>query len=370
MIRVLQIGLSHNPGGVENCIINYYRFLNRSEFSFDFADIYGCGLAYSEEIMRLGGKIHILSNFKKAPFKMAAQLRDILRQNRYDIVHINMLSAANLIPVYISCRSQNKPAVIVHSHNAGTPSGKIRNTLHKVNVMKLRKFPVEKWACSISAGKWMWGESFDFSDVIPNAIDITRFQHNTIARTRLREECGFQEANIIIGFVGRLCEEKNVLFFPEILMELKKLSPEYKMLIIGDGVQMRALVEKFNRFRLSQDVYFAGSHNDVSQWFSAMDALILPSIFEGLGLVGVEAQANGLPCFVSDRVPNELDLTGAVTYLPIQNGATVWAEAIHNILRNLPVKRNKFPDEYQLDHAVKHLEKRYLLLNNKRYTYQ
>lgn len=365
MIRILQIGLSAFPGGIETCIVNYYRFINKSKFRFDFAVIQGDSLAYADELMELGSQIFILKNYKKFPIENALQLSNILNQNEYDIVHINTCSAANPIPVKISCSCKKNPIVIVHSHSSNLAPGKLRKIMNAANRGKLRSMPVEKWACSERAGDWLWGESFETVNVIPNAINISRFRRDPIARERLRKKCGFQTSDNVVGFVGRLYDQKNVLFLPEILEGLRRLSPNYKMVVVGDGDMKALLTDKFGRLGLSQYVHFTGVCKDASPWYSVMDAFVLPSISEGLPVVGVEAQACTLPCFVSDHITEELNITGAVKYLPIDQGAKIWADAIHMALLDNAELRYTFPKEYDITYAVRRLEERYLSLMNR-----
>jgi len=357
MIRVLQIGLNSNPGGIENCILNYHRFINKQEFVFDYIDIYGRGLAYSDEIVSLGGKIYNLSNYKKKPLSVLRQLKQIVKFNKYDIIHINILSAANLIPILAVYKVPS--VIVIHSHNSNIPSGLLRKILNNLNLKLLRNLSIEKWACSIKAGQWMWGEDFCPQNVIPNAIDTEKFSPNLYIREIIREKCGFMDSDIVVGFVGRFSEQKNVLFIPDIFVELKKRSNKFKLLLVGDGVLKKELKRKFQNLNLESDVFFSGVQMDTSVWYQAMDIFILPSLFEGLPVVGIEAQSLGIPCFISDRVTDEINITKKVNYLSIDNGAHIWAEAICTVQ---PYVNKSFPQEYNISFAVKKLENMYKLL--------
>ncbi len=360
MIKILQIGLGLGCGGVGNTIMNYYRHIDRNEFAFDFVDIYGHGITYADEIKQMGGKIYTLDNFKKKPLKSAIQFHKVLQDNHYDIIHINLSSAANLIHIMLSCAHSCSPKVIAHAHCSGIRSGILRNLLHNINHRKLCNMPVEKWACSMSAGQWLWGKDFNEKNIIPNAIDTQRFSWNEVKRNLYRNQMGFQDSDYVIGYVGRLTEEKNVLFLPEILFELRRLSSDYKMLIIGDGMLRKVLEEKIKKIQLEKYISFVGYHEDTSGWYSSMDSFVLPSKFEGFGLAGLEAQACGIPCFVSENIPLELNVTKRLHYLSINNGAGVWASAI----AKQRVFQNKFsseiPNEYKISFAALELERRYI----------
>lgn len=357
MIHVLQIGLGSNFGGIENCILNYFRHIDRKIFSFDFIDMYGKGLAYSAEIKKLGGKIYELPSYKKHPLIMAYKLQKIIEENNYDIVHINMLSAANIIPVLIVAKYNNE--IIIHAHNTSVPSGMMRRVMNWFNVRKLRRMTVEKWGCSILAGKWMWGDGFDAKNVMPNAVDTKEFVFNPMVREKIRKQNGLREDDIVIGFVGRLSEQKNVLFLPEILFCLKHISEKYKLLLVGDGNLRKKLEKKVAKMDLGKEVFWAGLQSNTSQWYQAMDVFVLPSLFEGLPVVGVEAQAVGLPCFFSEQITEEIALRKNVYFLPINKGPYVWANAIHKRGTEHSGKNGVFPEKYDISYASKRLEDKY-----------
>jgi len=289
---------------------------------------------------------------------MAKELKKIIKENHYEVVHINMLSAANLLPVTVACKN-SKGAVVVHSHNTTVPSGILRLLMNQLNLCKLRSMPVEKWGCGVKAGKWMWGNGFKEGQVVPNAIDTEKFVRNLQKRDMLRKKCGFLKSDVVIGFVGRFSEQKNVLFLAEILSCIKKKSFKYKLLLIGDGVLKEKLEEKFRFYNVMDSVYFTGLQKDTSVWYQAMDVFVLPSFFEGVPVVGIEAQAAGLPCFISDRISDEMNITGLVKYLPINKGGKIWADAIDGDLKKKDEKGIIFPKEYQIEYAAKQLEKRY-----------
>ncbi len=365
MIKVLQIGLGSNPGGIESCILNYNRHIDISKIRFEYADIYGKGIVHTDEILQLKGKVYQLHNYKKYPFRTAKELKEILICRNYDVVHINMLSAANLIPVKTACK-YSRGAVIVHSHNSAVPSGILRIILNKLNLHTLRCMPVVKWGCGLKAGRWMWGDMFKADNVVPNAIEVDKFIRNSETRNVLREKCNFAEDNIVIGFVGRFSEQKNVLFTVNIMYCLLKKSSKYKLLLVGDGELRGELEKKVKDSGLVDKIYFAGIQNNVSVWYQVMDAFILPSFFEGMPVVGIEAQAAGLPCFVSDRVSDEIDLTGSLEFLPIDKGGKVWADAIDGKLRKSHWEKVALPKEYQIQYAVQQLEKKYKKITSNR----
>ena len=292
------------------------------------------------------------------------ELKKLLEEVHYDIIHIQINRLLNGIPIFIPYFYARKAIIIGHSHTTRLPEstplfGKL---LHQKNTVLLRKLCIEKWACSSLAGKWLWGETFNNDNIIPNAIDAKHFAFNEATREVYRKRCGFCDENKVIGFVGRFTEEKNILFLPDILMQLKKISPSYKFLIVGNGRLENALRDGFKKLHLDSSVCFVGEVQDAAPWYSAMDALVLPSFFEGLPVVGIEAQANGLPCFVSNTITKELDITKTVHYLPVNNASEIWANAIHKTLKKRNLGNICFPKEYDIEFSIKQLEERYLKL--------
>lgn len=360
MIRVLHVGLSNNPGGVENLVLNYYKNIDRRQIEFDYLDIYGEGIAFSNEIEELGGKIYIVSNYKKHPLKAKKEITNLLKRCTFDIVHIHMQSAANLLPVNIAANNK-KVKVICHSHSSSTPKGNLRKIFDVVNKRKIRSYPVNKWACGVRAGVWMWGEEFDSSNIIPNAIDYKLYRKNESIKNKLKNKLGFTEKDIVIGFVGRFGDEKNTFFLIEVLKELLKISNNYKLLTVGGNGLYDLFLKKISDEKLDNNYYSAGIQSSTYEWYQMMDCFLLPSFFEGFPMVGVEAQAAGLPCFLSDKIAKEIDISRNVKFLSIEgeNAPKEWAIQINNEINSRNSESSNFPELYKIEYAAKILEKKY-----------
>lgn len=361
-LKILQVGLSKTLGGMESFVMNYFRNIDKEHFSFDFADIYGEGIAYEDEIKKMGGRIFLFPNYKKHPFKMEKEYLKILEQEKYDIIHINTLSCANIIAVKAACKYK-KSKIIVHSHNSSLPSGIIRHIMHLNNKVIINRLPVNKWACGIKAGKWMWGDSFNKENVVCNAVDTQKLVFNRQIRLKLRNSCGFSEQNFVIGFVGRFCEQKNVLFLLSVLEKLQKVNSEVRLLMVGDGTLKEEFVRNACEKNLNDFIYYAGFQKNVSEWYSAMDCFVLPSIFEGLPFVVIEAQAAGLQSYISNLVTSEVKVTNCVEYLPIDNDGSEWANKIAEFYCKYGIgyrHNEKIPDKYDINKSCKNLENKYL----------
>lgn len=358
MIQVLQIGFSSNPGGVENIVMNYYSMIDKAKFQFDFLDIYGDGIAFSERIQELGGKVIVMPNYKKHPITFFRFLTELLKKGKYDIVHIHMQSLANILPILAGKFSGNVQ-IICHSHSSSVPNGLARKVLNWVNTYIIRHMDLHKWACGLRAGYWMWGKDFSRDNVIPNAIDRTKYCRDLAVRESLRRSCGFTEEEIVLGFVGRFGEEKNTFHLLDVLEELLNRSDHYRLLTVGGNDLYEDFVKIAQERELSKYIYCAGIQSDTYRWYSAMDAFLLPSFFEGFPLVGVEAQSAGLPCFFSNSISDEIKICDAVDFLPIGEGtATLWATCIENRMAQ-PWQRREFCEQYDIRYATKYLEKKY-----------
>lgn len=366
MIHVLHIGLSSNPGGVENFVLNYHRHIDRNKIQFDYLDMYGDGIAFSNEIVKLGGKIFTISNYKKHPFKSADELNKLLKIQDFDIVHVHMQSAANIMPILIGKRHKNIN-IICHSHSSNTPSGMVRKILNKLNKTILKRMNVNKWACGKKAGKWMWGDSFDDSNIILNSVEYSQYKYNEDIRKIYREKLFINEKDKIIGFVGRFGEEKNTFFLLEILKELVNMSPDFKLLTVGGNDLYDMFLEKVKENKLEKNYYSAGIQPSAKDWYQVMDAFLLPSYFEGFPMVAVEAQASGLPCFLSNTISNEINITNTITFLPIEKGDNLkWANEIYEKLKKWNRNNNnEFPDEYKIEKAAQALENKYIQILKK-----
>lgn len=330
-IRVLQIGLSRMKGGVESCILNYSYELAKYGIVFDYVDIYGEGIAISKEIYALNGKIFTLPSFKRYFFKAQKELKQIILSGEYKIVHFNMLSAANLLPVKVALDLGIIP--IIHAHNT-CAVGFIRKFLNLINLKRINNFKIMRLACGEKAGKWFY-KNKQFK-VIPNAVNVERFLFSTKERNNIRNIINVSADELLVGFVGRLDYQKNIFYLFRIFEYLKDINPSSKLLIIGDG-PMRTSCEEYIRSKhLEEYIILAGKQNDVEKWYSAMDVFVLPSLFEGLPVVALEAQASGLPCVLSQNITDEVIICENVRQCGINDEDLLeWAKTIVELsLRN------------------------------------
>lgn len=328
---ILVVGLSDNMGGIESFFHNYYKEMNLNKYRFDFVTT--CDdIAFSDEYKKNNSRIYTLPNFLRHPIKYYRQVRSIMRENKYDVAHINMLSAANILPVKAALKEKIEK-IIVHSHNADIPSGFLRKILHVKNKKYLRDMRLTRVACGEKAGKWMFGAKSDFL-IINNAVDIKRFKFNKNNRKMIRAKYKLKDDDILLGNIGRFCEQKNQLFLIDVL---NSLNNNYKLMLIGQGDLFVPIKKEILKYGLENRVIFVETTKEIEKYYSALDLFVFPSLFEGMPVAPVEAQMNGLKCLISDSVTDEVDL-GNVMFLPLEQD--LWRKAIYGCDENMLYSRD------------------------------
>ena len=358
MIRVAQVMGYMEGGGVEQVAMNYYRHIDRSLVQFDFLVCEGSGMVPRGEIESMGGRVLMVPPYKRLP-RYTRELERLFREGRWPIVH-SPVNALSVFPLRAAKRA-GAPVRIAHSHTT-TGKGETAKSAAKAVLRRFSNvYPTHRMACSRYAGEWLFGKGAEF-EVVYNAIDLSRFAFDAEARARARTDLGLVDDQLAIGHVGRFVPVKNHRFLIEAFAELVKLRPDAVLLLVGSG-EAEALVEGWAAERgVADRVRFLGQRNDVDRLYQALDAFALPSLYEGLPLVSVEAQAAGLPCLLSDRITREVDVTGAVRFLPIDD-PSAWAEALSEVQPGTRIDacRDDF-ENYDIDCAAERLAARYLEL--------
>lgn len=360
-VKVLQIGLSSFPGGVENAIMNYFRFMDKNKVHFDFVCTES-SLAYSEEIEISKSRIYYLESPKTNPIKYLNDLTNLIKDKEYDVVHINMLSAANIVPL-IAAKKANVKKIIIHSHNSSLPSGRLRKMLHYFNRPFLSLYTSRYMACSKAASEWMFGDkNSDNVYILKNAIDADRFDFNIQQRKKLREQYKIHDDAVVIGHVGRFAEEKNHSFLIDCFYALQNELPNSYLLLVGDGILKEEICLKIAEYKLEEKVIMTGNVNDTSKYYMMMDVFCMPSKFEGLGIVAIEAQASGLPCILSTGVPKSAVVLDSSERISLDE-TNQWVKAIvekSSQARNYDAKPAIQVSGYDVHSEVEKLEKYYL----------
>ena len=354
MIRVLHVIGSLGWAGVEAVVMNYYRNVDRNKVQFDFITCSDKPERYDDKILQMGGRIHRLPSRSRHPLAYMVALRQVIKENRYKIVHIHQNSASMAMDGIVS-KMCGVPVVIGHAHNTRC------NVMWQHNIFKpfVNHVLTHRFACSEAAGKWIFGNRKDVV-VVNNAIDSKKYHFNQELRERKRSELGLQE-KFVVGFVGRLHEQKSLFRLLEIFKDLIDVKENCQLLLIGRGNLESSLKEKCAEWGISDRVSFLGVRTDVSELMMAMDVFLMPSLFEGLPVVIVEAQASGLPCIISDYVPTP-NLTGEVRVVQLSDDNKKWVDAL---LRVRDFKREDATDliiegQYDIVHEARKLQNFYI----------
>lgn len=328
-MKVLQIGMGNVSGGLEAFVMNYYRILVHMDVQFDFVCMYD-KIAYEEEIRKLGGKIYYIPNVKKKYRGYIKELKNILKETKYDAVHVNMLSAANIVPLRVAY-TMKIPKIIAHSHSSSCP-GLIRKMMDWWNRPKIAKYATDRIACGEMAGRWLFGDKVFQNGqvkVINNAIQAERFSFSEEERASLRKKLGW-ENKTVIGHVGRFDIPKNHDRMIDILQQIVSEKEDVILCLVGpkEGLYTQ-IKEKTVRKGLEDKVYFAGRQENIRRYLSAMDVFLFPSVFEGVPFALIEAQANGLPCVMSDAVSEEaIVFSERVRRLSLEEDNVQWAMTV------------------------------------------
>lgn len=327
-VKILQVGFGNNPGGIEAFVMNYYRELSADGITFDFLCMHD-QIAYAKEINTLGGSVFYVPNIKKNYFGYVKEYKKILKTEKYDVVHVNMLSAANIVPLRIA-KQLGVKKIIAHAHSTST-QGCVRKLLNDINRSKIGDYANIRFACSKNAGEWFFNKEVDTENeifIIHNAISIEKFQFSKKKREEYRKKLGFHD-DFVIGHVGRFAYEKNQEGVLNIFRAVLKKIPNAKLCFVGGGSGQHYIKELAEKYGLIDKICFAGVCDDVENYLSAMDLFILPSFYEGLPFTVIEAQANGLPCVLSDVITDEaIVLKNRVKKCSLQASLEEWADTV------------------------------------------
>lgn len=323
-IRVLQIATYMGRGGLETMIMNYYRHIDRDKVQFDFLVHRDFKADYDDEIEQLGGKIYRLPNLNPFSKNYLEQIDKFFAQHKeYKIVHSHLDCMAGIPLKY--AKKHGVPVRIAHAHSCNQTKDK-KYLLKLWFKRSITQYTSHLFACADVAGRWMFNTS-DFR-VLNNAIDSKNYVYNQDTVNKVRAEFDLKKDDFVIGHVGRFAPPKNHSFIVDIFNEIYKHDSDAKLLLVGEGELKNTIEQKVRNLQLDDKVIFAGLRSDVPELLQAMDVFVFPSIYEGLPVSIVEAQAAGLPCFISDKVPIECKKTDLVKQISLTDSLAFWTESI------------------------------------------
>lgn len=345
-----------NGGGVESVVMNYYRHIDRLRFQFDFLVCQGSTMIPSEEIETLGGRIFMLPPYSHVP-EFQRALQQLFEEQGWVIVHSHM----NALSVFSlgAAKKVGVPVRIAHSHSTSGKGEYAKNAVKWVLTRFSNIYPTHRIACSDKAGRWLFGEGHDYA-LFYNAIDLDSFAFDAEKRRRTREALGITEETFVVGHIGRFMTQKNHAFLIAAFAKLVELVPDSLLLLAGDG-ELRAQTEEFVlRLGVADKVRFLGYRSDSDCLYQAFDCFALPSLYEGLPLVAVEAQRAGLRCLLSTTITREVALTDGAEFYDIDS-ADEWARALESVSK----KRDRIDAQvglfaaYNVEDAARRLQDYY-----------
>lgn len=352
--------------GITNVIFNYLHNIEKKEMTFDYLSINEPETSYRDEVETLGGKMFVLPRLNMSVLSYWNALRKLIKLNCYDAVHVHG-NSHTLILELSAARFAGCGVRIVHSHNTTC----LNPLLHKILCPLFNLLYTHALACGEGAGNWMFG-SRNYT-VINNGVDTRKFSFNIEKRKSIRQQLRISDEEILIGNVGHFYGKvKNQSFVVNVFNELVKKSKRYKLCLIGDGPQRKDVEQQVGEYGLLNRVIFTGNINNVDEYLSALDLIVMPSLYEGLPLTLIEQQACGLHCVVADTITKEADKTGNLKFLSLESPVEEWANCIEK--SEWGIDREKISKEaiekiseagYNIAVEANKLRKVYESINNK-----
>jgi glycosyltransferase involved in cell wall biosynthesis len=347
-IRVLQIVGPMNKGGIETFLMNVYRKIDREKLQFDFLVTREEKGTFDDEITSMGGKVFYIPHITKLGlYRYRKRIIEFLEDHKeYKIIHSHVIATSGIFqPI---ARKKGIKIRISHGHSAPNKQ-KPKDLINFIEIYfkKILKYYTAKnsthyFACSYEAGEWLFGRKIADSQmtIINNGIDTLKFKYNEEDAKNVRKSLSINESSLVIGNVGNLNEVKNHKFLLDIFKAVNTILPDSILILVGEGSLRISIEEKIKKLGLNGKVKMLGSRNDVNELLKGFDVFVMPSLFEGLPVSLVEAQASTLPCIISDTITREIDLgLGLVKFVSLDRAPEYWAKIIIDNFqgnRNIP----------------------------------
>lgn len=365
-IKILQFPIANSKGGITHYALENWRWMDKSRFHCDFATM-SKHLDFEDEIRATGSNIFYISCYaEENKERFTDEFRKILAEGNYDVVHLHTKQWKSFLVEEI-CKEYCVSKIIVHSHNTEidvwNPLKREKERLLHEQIKRQFKenMATDFWACSDAAADFLFGEQISEQKIkiMPNAIDIDKFAYNPETRKRYREKYGLQDC-FVIGHAGRFAYQKNHEFLVNTFAEVSKKIKNARLVLLGDGELFSEVQNQVKKLNLENRVLFLGKRDDIAGWYQAMDVFCLPSRFEGLGIVLIEAQTSGLKCITSMEVPDETHITENIIYLPLEQSR--WVEEIVNCKNGysrMNMKEQIHAAGYDISAVIKDMERLY-----------
>ncbi len=359
--KVLHIAPGFKYGGIESRLVDWYSRMDKSLVHFDVVKVTPDeSNPLVDKLESLGAKVYSIPPLGVRTWKKHfSAMRKIIISGNYDVIHSHSL-AYGFFPMLLGKKLGIKKRIL-HSRTTSLNPGDKHILISKFLSKLAIPLATDYFACSEEAGEWAFGKNKK-AKIIKNGIVLENFIFSQEERDYLRKELCLDEAKVV-GYIGRFSTQKNLIFLIDSFRIATEKESRLKLMLIGDGPEYEKIVNYSKECGLKDRIIFLGRKDDVNIWYNAMDAFVLPSLFEGFGTVAIEAQTNGLPCLVSTGVPYSTKVLETIKYLPIDN-PQVWADEMLFSLSNS--RDNNAADKvkmagYNYVDTVEFLQKYYLI---------
>lgn len=331
MVRVLQELSTLDGGGIAKLLYDYYRNIDHNKVHFDFviSNYYDKGI-YEDYFTSQGCKIYKIAKKTKDKETYLNQIEEIIKNGNYDVIHSHYgMYAFDVMQI---AKKYGIKKRIAHSHLAYVPTSTVQKLKNIIRRHVAVANATDLFACGRDAGVFMWGKRAVESGkvhIMKNAVDTSKFAFSNEKRIEKRKVLGVED-KFVIGIVGRLSEQKNYPFLWRVYKKVLEKRNDTALIVVGRGTEEKEIKSLAKKMGIYDKISFLGIRDDVPELLNAMDLFVLPSLYEGLPVVLVENQSNGLMSFASDKITNEMAVTDLVKFLPIEGTEDQWAEEICN----------------------------------------
>lgn len=365
-IRILQVLGGLEAGGAESFVMNLYRAVDKKIVQFDFIKHINHKGVFENEITQMGGKIYCCPKYTGKNHVAYCKWWNSFFKNHpeYHVIHGHVRSTAS---IYLRIAKKNGLVTIAHSHSTSNGSG-ISAIVKDMLQLPIRHTADYLFACSDKAGKWLYGEKAMKQPnyrLIPNGVDLRHFSFCEEKRKQMRSQLGIEDGTFVLGHIGRLTVPKNHKFLVQLFAEYHKENNNSKLLLVGDGELFETVQQQCKQLEISDAVIMTGNKTNTADYYQAMDVFVFPSLWEGLGIVAIEAQANGLTCLVSENIPREAFITENAKTLSIHS-KSAWIDELKKVSvgERIQIKNNSMK-QYDICTIADWLQQFYLKQHEK-----
>lgn len=365
--KVFYMIFSLTSGGIEKYSINLFRHINSKKYQLDFITKLDQREFFDQQLVDMGGKK--ISLYKPNSFGIFSRYFQLLfhtykiAKQDYEIAYFNLSSPKDVFKYPLISRMAGIKKIIIHSHNSFSEKNDLLiRIVNSLGRKYINHIATERFACSDKAALWMYGKKVAQKKqyiFLQNGIESLSYKYNEKTRNSMRDNLGIGASDFVVGHIGRFEKQKNHVFLIKVFSKLIKKNNNSKLVLVGVGSLKKKIEKLVQDMGLKDNVIFLGERDDVPNILQVFDVFALPSLFEGLPLVGIEAQASDLPCVFSDAVSKESDITGNVTFLNLKVPVSEWADVLLNAKKSMRQSRqeNLINAGYDIKHTASVVEK-------------